>query len=351
MIGCSDEPEPVVENPKSAEEEPKTRPVEPKTAEKPKVSPGKPKRVAVAPKAAQKPTATPREPRAVVNRATSEPRAIQKPNPALLEAVTSQRECSQRLGLPLRIANSIGMKLTLIPAGEFMMGSSDSDDDVPPWEKPQHKVRITKPYYVGVYEVTQGEYETVMGENPSYFEGAGNPVEQVSWYDTVEFCKKLSAMEGKTYRLPTEAEWEYACHAGTATRYSFGDDAGSVERYANCDSNKTYAVGMKRPNAWGLYDTHGNVWECCKDRWAEDYYAISPTEDPPGPETGPLRVIRGGGWKDPARDCRAATRSGFVSAGRLQHMGFRVAANPSDFQDIELPRPNAERIRQPLGGR
>jgi len=112
---------------------------------------------------------------------------------------------------PVEITNSIGMKLRLIPAGEFLMGSPHSDRDAKDEEKPQHKVKITKPFYLGVHEVTQAEYEKVMGENPSNFKGASNPVEQVSWYDATEFCKRLSAKEGKTYRLPTEAEWEYAC--------------------------------------------------------------------------------------------------------------------------------------------
>ena len=195
-------------------------------------------------------------------------------------ASEAQKKCGQRLGQPVEITNSIGMKLKLIPAGEFMMGSQEVG--------PQHKVRITKPFYLGVYEVTQAEYEEVMGKNPSWFskggggaeevpgeDTSGYPVEQVSWEDAVEFCKKLSAKEGKTYRLPTEAEWEYACRAGTTTRFSFGNDGESLAGYAWYSDNsdvKTHSVGEKKPNAWRLHDMHGNVWEWCAD-W-HGLYAI-----------------------------------------------------------------------------
>ena len=174
----------------------------------------------------------------------------------------------------MEATNSIGMKLRLIPAGEFMMGSpgteSGREDD-----ETQHRVSITKPFYLGVTEVTQEQYQKVMGTNPSYFKGPQNPVETVSWADAVEFCRKLSAMPaektaGHVYRLPTEAEWEYACRAGTTTAYSFGDDASRLGDYGwfggNSDS-KTHQVGEKKPNAWGLYDMHGGVYEWCQDRY------------------------------------------------------------------------------------
>ena len=168
--------------------------------------------------------------------------------------------------------NSIGMKLRLIPAGEFMMGSPGTESDRSNNET-QHRVSITKPFYLGVTEVTQEQYQKVMGTNPSQFKGPQNPVERVSWAEAVEFCGKLSAMPaektaGHVYRLPTEAEWEYACRSGTTTAYGFGDDASRLGDYgwfrSNSDSG-THPVGEKKPNAWGLYDMHGGVYEWCQD--------------------------------------------------------------------------------------
>ena len=259
--------------------------------------------------------------------------AAQKAAKEATAAQEEQERCSQSLRTPIEVANSIEMKFRLIPAGEFMMGSPESDDDAASVSRPQHKVRITKPFYLGVYEVTQAEYEKVMGENPSKFKGATNPVERVSWDDAVEFCKRLSTKEGKTYRLPTEAEWEYACRAGTTTEYTFGDDPASLVEYAWDEGNsdgKTHAVGEKKPNAWGLYDMHGNVCEWCADWYAPDYYAVSPTDDPPGPQTASHRVGRGGSWYDTAGNCVSSLRFGFVPSPRSANLGFRVAADLSD---------------------
>ena len=229
----------------------------------------------------------------------------------------------------MEVTNSIGMKLRLIPAGEFMMGSpgteSDRDDD-----ETQHRVSITKPFYLGVTEVTQEQYQKVMGTNPSQFKGPQNPVEKVSWADAVEFCRKLSAMPaektaGHVYRLPTEAEWEYACRSGTTTAYGFGDDASRLGDYgwfrSNSDS-KTHPVGEKKPNAWGLYDMHGNVWEWCQD-WYGDYPSGSAT-DPTGATSGSIRVIRGGSWGNDARFCRSASRGRSTPGSRRHYLGFRV---------------------------
>ena len=196
-----------------------------------------------------------------------------------------------------------GMVLVRIEPGEFLMGSPDSDKDARANEKPRHRVRITRPFYLGKYEVTQAEYGAMMGDNPSYFKGKPkNPVENVSWLDAVRFCNQLSKWEGLKpfyeisgetvrvpdwngtgYRLPTEAEWEYACRAGTATRYSFGDDEASLGEfswfYGNSDL-RTPEVGQKRANGIGLHDMHGNVWEWCWDWYAADYYKESPTRRP-----------------------------------------------------------------------
>ena len=154
--------------------------------------------------------------------------------------------------------NAIGMQFKLIPAGEFMMGSPANDRDKQVDETPQHRVRTTKPFYLGVYEVTQEQYEKVMGKNRSNFKGLSLPVETVSWEDATEFCKKLSEMDAEyDYRLPTEAEWEYACRAGTSTRYSCGDKLDSdYAWFRDNSSRQAHPVGEKRPNAWGLYDMH-----------------------------------------------------------------------------------------------
>ena len=253
---------------------------------------------------------------------------------AIEQAAARQEECSQKLGLSVEITNSIGMKLKLIPTGEFMMGSLDSDNWAASFERAQHKVRITKPFYLGVHEVTQAEYAKVMGKKPSGSRtaGADSPMTRVSWDDAVEFCKRLTAKESMTYRLPTEAEWEYACRAGSTTRYSFGDDPTSLHKFAwylgNYDrkQRKEPAVGEKRPNAWGLYDMHGNSWEWCADWWSADYYARSPTDDPTGPTAGAYHVFRGGCRFSDMRRCRSADRSGNPPDAYNREHGFRVAA-------------------------
>ena len=238
------------------------------------------------------------------------------------------------------ITNSIGMKLRLIPAGEFMMGSPADEAEREDWEGPVHRVRITKPFYLGVYEVTQGEYEQLTGKNPSKFKGATRPVEMVSWEDAVEFCRKLSAKEGQKYRLPTEAEWEYACRAGTTTPFSFGSVLNGEQ--ANCAGNYPYGtdtkgpmkaettpVGSYRPNAFGLYDMHGNVWEWCQDWYDAEYYGKSPNEDPLGAASGSNRVFRGGCWYGDAWFCRAAFRLRDDPSFRDDNLGFRLARTVS----------------------
>ena len=183
--------------------------------------------------------------------------------------------------------------------------------------------------------MTQSEYEKVMGTNPSFFKGAKNPVEMVNWEDAVSFCKKLSEfpkekVAGREYRLPTEAEWEYSCRAGSQTAYSFGESAKSLGEYAWFDENsegKTHPVGEKKPNRWGLYDTHGNVSEWCHD-WYEPYLSGAAT-DPQGPNVGLERVLRGGAWIDDAGLCRSADRVKSVPSSRYSLAGFRVALSTS----------------------
>jgi serine/threonine protein kinase/formylglycine-generating enzyme required for sulfatase activity len=228
------------------------------------------------------------------------------------------------------ITNSIGMKLVLIPAGEFLMGAPDSDNYARPSEKPQHLERIAQPFYLGTTEVTQGQYRAVTGENPSKFPGSDDlPVEWVSWHDALAFCKKLSEREGlvDAYRLPTEPEWEYACRAGSTTRYCFGDDEARLGEYAWFGGNsggKPHPVGQKLPNAWGLFDMHGSLRELCSERYRGETYQ----ENPPGSLKPPTYVSRGGCWifpKDAPGVVRSTGRSGESPDMRGGYLGFRVA--------------------------
>ncbi|MDB4625088.1 formylglycine-generating enzyme family protein [Rubripirellula sp.] len=227
-------------------------------------------------------------------------------------------------------ADSIGMEFKLIPAGTFTMGDASGEDDETP-----HEVTLTKPFKMGIHEVTQAQYEQVMGVNPSKFKGANNPVEMVSWEDAVEFCRRLSELPAEkavdnVYRLPTEAEWEYACRAGATTKFSFGDDESELEQYdwgyAN-SGEKTRPVGSKQPNAWVLYGMHGNVAEWCQD-WYGDYPSGSVT-DPTGATSGSFRVYRGGSWLNTAEGCRSAFRYWNLPSGLAFDLGFRVSRSPS----------------------
>lgn len=228
--------------------------------------------------------------------------------------------------LPKYFTNSIGMRFRLIPAGSFMMGSEYGR----PNEMPVHKVAISKPFYMGVYEVTKPQWQAVMGSNPCYFVGSYHcPVVNVSWGDVQWFIEKLNIKEGAyKYRLPTEAEWEYACRAGTRTDFSFGDDVARLGEYAWYDKNAgntTHLGGKKKPNPWGLYDMHGNVWEWCEDWYDKDYYSQSPQVDPKGPDSGSHRVLRGGsennsnGWY-----LRSALRNGTSPGSQYSNCGFRL---------------------------
>ena len=228
------------------------------------------------------------------------------------------------------LVNSLGMVFVRIPAGEFRMGSDKGSDD----EKPVHLVRISRPFDFGMFPVTQGQWRAVMQGNPSAFAGdPRRPVEQVSWRDVQDFIRRLNFRErGVAYHLPTEAEWEYAARAGSTMAYCFGDDARQLERYARYDKNSgrtTYPVGQLRPNTWGLYDIHGNVWEWVQDWYDGNTYARRGTAgaaavDPTGPLTGSNRVRRGGSWNRDAGRCRAAVRGFAVPGVRGGDLGFRL---------------------------
>jgi formylglycine-generating enzyme required for sulfatase activity len=226
------------------------------------------------------------------------------------------------------------MRLKRIPAGTFRMGSPGQETR----EEHPHEVEITRPFFIGACEVTQEEYEKVMGTNPSHFKGpqtARHPVEKVSWEDAVAFCQKLSdrpdeRAHGRVYRLPTEAEWEYAARAGSDSAYAFGADPRLLDDhawYAGNAGGATHPVGLKKANAWGLFDMHGNVREWCADYYDEGYYPKGPRRDPPGPSesAAPFRVLRGGSWADADDACRsAARRSSLEGFATGRGYGFRV---------------------------
>ena len=225
-------------------------------------------------------------------------------------------------GLSLEIRHkATGMHFVLCPAGAFSMGSINGDGD----EKPVRKVTLTKPFYIGKYEVTQAEWKKILGKSPSHFDGPNNPVEQVSWEDSQEFLKKLS-VTGTKFSLPTEAQWEYACRAGTTTKFSSGNQDNDLNDHAWYSSNadrKTHPVGSKKPNPWGIYDMHGNLWEWCQD-WYGSYSAEN-VSDPVGPKAGGYRVFRGGSWYNSARNCRSANRGGYRPSYRNGDLGLRLA--------------------------
>jgi len=273
------------------------------------------------------------------------------------------------------ITNSIGMKFAYCPAGVFLMGSPESERDRSSYEE-QHRVRITKPFYLGIYEVTQADFERVMDYNPTEYsvnqsiadgDTGQFPVSSVTWHEAVEFCQKLSDMpqeklHGRTYRLPTEAEWEYSCRAGSNAPFSFGGELAQSQATVGpngsrkqprakptpdrdtpepedpsplkqrqgettIDRDGPSKVGSREANAWGLCDMHGNVGEWCQDNYEEDYYEESPSDDPTGPQGSYYsgRVVRGGCWSWNAELARSAARSYQVENERTAYIGFRVA--------------------------
>jgi formylglycine-generating enzyme required for sulfatase activity len=255
--------------------------------------------------------------------------------------------------LPKQITNFLGMKFVLIPAGTFIMGSPPDESGRSADEGPQHEVTIARPFYLSIYPVTQAQYQRVLRTNPSHFCRSGRgkelvkdldpqtlPVERVTWGNAVVFCRKLSEWpeeqrHGRKYRLPTEAEWEYACRGDSLQPFHLGLSLSST--LANFDGNYPYGgaprgeflkrtspVGSYPPSALGLYDLHGNVWEWCLDWYGEHYYQESPAEDPPGPSTGDRRIVRGGCWSSPGGNCRTAYRGKLEPGDHLHRVGFRV---------------------------
>lgn len=281
------------------------------------------------------------------------------------DASGKQADWARHLGRQAVEKNSLGERLTLIPPGEFVMGSPDKEAGADDDEHPQHAVKITRPFYLGVYCVTRGQFAKFVAatgyKTDAEKDGEGgwgythdanaplaqrpefnwrtnglsqtdeHPVMNVSWNDAVAFCTWLGEQERKKYRLPTDAEWEYACRAGTTTVYFCGDGAEQLGKYAWYSGQSglgTHEVGQKLPNALGLYDMLGNVWQWCADRYGAHYYKVSPPENPTGPADGSEHVLRGGSWGNTPASCRSADRDRNQAAGRSCYIGFRVAREP-----------------------
>ena len=254
----------------------------------------------------------------------------------------SFRVCRAGIGVFLVMAcvNPVPKGMAAVPGGTFIMGSPETDPGYVSWEGPQHSVTLD-PFYIGIYTVTQQEYQAVMGNNPSHTQTENYPVETVSWYAALEYCNALSKkhrlksayviggdevtwnVTANGYRLPTEAEWEYACRAGTTAGYNTGDTITFAD--ARFQAGEPAAVGIFAPNAWGLYDMHGNVYEWCWD-WYGDYSG-EPQTNPRGPESGARRVIRGGSAASDAEHLRSAERGRVEPSVRNVNLGFRVARN------------------------
>ena len=250
------------------------------------------------------------------------------------------------------IRNSFGMEFVRIPSGTFTMGAAQDEHGSSRDEKPLHLVSISKAFYLGKYEVTQKDWEAVMGSSsfslqrsypgrwdyliaqPGKFIHPDKPA-TVSWNDVQIFIQKLNEIEGHDrYRLPTEAEWEYACRAGSTAAYSFGSNPALLDRYAwygeDFATGSIHPVGLKEPNAFGLYDMHGNVWEWVQDYYSGNYYSVSPLVDPSGPMQGKERVVRGGSWHSSATDWRCAFRKSYPPEYRGISIGFRLIMTPAN---------------------
>lgn len=296
------------------------------------------------------------------------------------ELDTRARAVERTILLGLRKSKVIGLELALIDPGEFKMGSPIGEPNRRN-DEPHHEVKFTKPFLIGKYEVTQDEYQKIMKTNPSWFSRTGGgsdkvkafdtgrfPVDRVTWYDAIEFCNRLSQQDGyepyykmtdikkedgwireakvtvlggNGFRLPTEAEWEFVCRAGTTTPFHYGRASTGVESNVKAvpptgyaapprkpDLNRTTTVGSYKPNRWGVYDMHGNAGEWCWDWYDREYYDTSPKADPQGPEKGTHRVLRGGNWLVSNGSCRAASRFFHTPNESTYYTGFRVARTP-----------------------
>ena len=265
--------------------------------------------------------------------AAKEAKTAQEPN-----AMVQQKKAAETAGVPLTktidLGNEVNMVVVYIPAGEFDMGSP-MDELKRDKDEAQHHIKLTKPFYIGKFEVTQLQYRVIVSENPSKFGGDKLPVDNVNWHEARRFLKKLSDKTGLKFRLPTEAEWEYACRAGTKTAFNTGTTLDCD--LANYDATEPYAdgiigkylkrtteVGSYPPNAFGLYDMHGNVWEWCNDIYNDDYYKVTPLTDPQGPQEGKAKVVRGGAWYEEAYKCRSADRNHRWPKDNQSIIGFRV---------------------------
>jgi formylglycine-generating enzyme required for sulfatase activity len=274
-----------------------------------------------------------------------------KAKPGDAEATRLMAEAKEHLSsartLTLNLGGGVTMDLVYIKPGVFMMGGNQ--DKKLPWqgvEKPIHEVAITRGFYIGKYEVTQAQYEIIMGGNPSKWKEPNRPVEQVSWNEAVEFSRLATQRTRIQFRLPTEAEWEYACRAGSVGRYCFGSDETGLADYAWHRSNsglQTHPVGQKRPNAWGLHDMHGNVCEWVADWYGVGYYANSPQENPTGPGAGTQRVLRGNMWGSLSDRCRSGIRIKANPSQRQDSYGFRVVVSVSAAQAGATSREEARK--------
>lgn len=278
-------------------------------------------------------------------------------------AAQHQQAWAKHLNVPVEETNPIGMRMRLIPPGEFLMGTTEeaiqaetqmslmqadrSFQDRLGTESPQHRVRVTRPFWMSATEVTQDQYFRVMGVNPSRSQAPNLPVVRVTWLEAAEFCRRLTQASGKklggrVYRLATEAEWEYVCRAGSATRYHFGDEDGSLAEYGwfRFNSNRrAQPVATRRPNPWGLFDMHGNVAEWVVDWYSRSYYSESPVNDPTGPSRiwNRNRVVRGGDFNSTPAACRSASRGEEFSENHSWNVGFRVVLVSADAADPTQP--------------